>query len=475
VGVYHSLQQAIGELSGAGRVRSQDEPEHAVLLSGLLPRALARGDMARGYPPDDGGGCWCGSIMRLRVEQDRAGRGAIRLGWLERIIELLHANEIGVLLCTPTASPPIWIVDKIPDVLVRDVNRTVRPVGGRRHYCYNHPIYRQMSAGIAGAMARKFGSHPAVIGWQIDNEFGQENTGRCYCEICADKFREWLQERYDSLDDLNSRWGTGSWSQSYTDWKQIEPPTQGVLSEAPSLQPMLKQNPAWLLEFERFCSDSTVDYQQLQIDAIRRYSDRPITHNTTGLATNKVNYFDLARNLDRIGIDVYPAGDAEDFSEASAAYSFARGIKTDTPFWVMELLSGGGHALWNGEGLPQLYPGTLRMLIWQAFASGAEKVFHFQWRAFARGAEQLDPAIIDLDGVPRRRYHEIKDTAFEINSLSAVLAGTKVRSQVGIMWCYDHHWSLAIKPISRELSYPSALLRHCAELKVSTRMVLGIG
>ncbi|MHB0999223.1 MAG: beta-galactosidase [Armatimonadota bacterium] len=396
--------------------------------------------------------------------------GCFTWDWLDKVIDLLYDHGISTILCTPTATPPPWVVDLCPGMLPMDANRSVRRLGGRRHYCSNNPDYRRHSARIAGAMAERYGTHPAVIGWQIDNEFGQENTGRCYCPVCADSFRNWLRSRYTSLDKLNTVWGTATWSSEFDRWDQIEPPTQGVASESPNLQPTFKQNSAYLLDFERFSSYSIVAYQNLQVAAIRPHTTMPITHNTTGIGTDRVDIYDLVNELDHTGIDCYPDLLGEDPLWSSFAFSHCRGTK-QKPFWVMETACSGGQNVWSGKMLPQPPPGVVRLTNWQSFAQGAESVLHFQWRPFACGTEQLQHGILRMDGVPGRTYKEIQQTALEIKRISGVLENTKVHNDTALLFSYDHLWSARVRPVDPGFGYINAAMGLYREI---TAMGIGV-
>ncbi|MHB1456460.1 MAG: beta-galactosidase [Armatimonadota bacterium] len=396
--------------------------------------------------------------------------GCFNWGWLDRVIDLLYDHGISTILCTPTATPPPWVVDLCPEMLPMDANRSVRRLGGRRHYCFNNDDYRRHSARIAGALAERYGSHPAVIGWQIDNEFGQENTGRCYCPVCAERFRDWLRGRYASLEHLNDVWGTANWSSEFNDWRQIEPPTQGVASESPALQPTFRQNTAYLLDFERFSSDSIVAYQNLQVDAIRPHTSMPITHNTTGVGTDKVDIYDLVETLDVSGLDCYPDLLSEDSCWSSFAYSHSRGTK-GKPFWILETQCCGGQNVWSGQATPQPPPGVIRLLNWQSFAHGAEKVLHFQWRPFAKGTEQLQHGVLRMDGEPGRTYPEIQQTALEIRRLADALEGTKVCSETAMLFSYDMLWAYRIRPVNTGFGYTNAAMGLYREI---TAMGIGV-
>jgi len=199
--------------------------------------------------------------------------------WLDRAIKILAENRIRVILGTPTATPPAWLARQYPTIFRVDEKGIRSSFGGRRGYCPNSSIYRDYSQRIVLKLAKHYQNNENVIGWQIDNEFG----GLCYCEECAKHFRQWLKDKYITLDKLNQEWGTIFWSQTYTDWDEI--PLPRYLQTA--------HNPSLLLDYRRFISDSYISYQRLQIDILRKSCPQAfITHNFMGLF-NGINYYKL--------------------------------------------------------------------------------------------------------------------------------------------------------------------------------------
>ena len=297
--------------------------------------------------------------------------------WLDFVIDELGEAGIGVIVCTPTACPPAWLVSKHPDMLYIDNRGTARPFGGRRFCCYNNENYRRHSVRIAKEISQRYGSNPHVIMFQIDNEPAQEASGRCCCPVCAEKFRNRLKEKYKSIDEYNRRSGGAFWSQDYSSFEQINPPVNTIEPGSINAVPQYFENPTLRLEFERFSSDSQIEYQNLQTEAIRAYTNLPITTNATGLATNSINYY---KSFDKLGLytfDYYP--DMRDAKIDSFPYAFARGIKNGGTFGVMEFNSGGGHRF-GGSGRLQPNPGALKQAVVQAMAHGANLMLHFQFR-----------------------------------------------------------------------------------------------
>ncbi|MCH5677989.1 beta-galactosidase, partial [Streptomyces gilvus] len=187
---------------------------------------------------------------------------------LDRILDLLHAHGIAADLATPTAAPPAWFFVAHPDALPVDKDGRRMSYGSRQTFCPSSPAYREAALRITGELARRYADHPAVVMWHVHNEYGCHNA-ECYCDTSAAAFRDWLQDRYASLDALNHAWGTTFWSQWYYDWDQILPP------RATGAVP----NPTHQLDWRRFCSDALLSLYEAERDVLRESA--PSTPATT--------------------------------------------------------------------------------------------------------------------------------------------------------------------------------------------------
>jgi beta-galactosidase len=367
--------------------------------------------------------------------------GHFDFDWLERAIEILASEGMRVVLGTPTASPPPWLMTKHPELFrVREDGGHIT-FGNRREYCPNHPIYHDYTARVVARMAERYAAHPHVIGWQIDNEFGD----RCYCQTCARAFRSWLRRRYATLDDLNRAWGTIFWSHVYGDWDEIPLPlTTGG-----------SPNPGLALDFYRFASDSYVAYQQLQLDILRTHCPSHfITHNLMGFGYDRINYYDLARNLDFVSWDNYPRTQwsmrAEvDPSSAALANDTMRGLKYQG-FWVIEQQAGSGG--WEMISVAPR-PGELRLWAYQAIAHGADGIMFFRWRTARHGTEQYWHGLLDHAARPTRRYGEIMRMGVEIQKINRWIRGSIVKPAVAMLLSYDSRFAFQIQPNNPEFSY----------------------
>ena len=308
----------------------------------------------------------------------------------DRAIETLGRHGIKTIFGTPTAAPPKWLTHKYPEVL--DVFETGQPANdqSRRQYCYNSPVYRQFSRKIVEALARHYRDNTNIIGWQIDNEMNNENP-ECFSESCRTAFRLWLQQKYGTLDELNARWGTVVWSQIYSDWSQIDLPFP-----TPAFH-----NPALMLDYKRFISDSATDYLNDQVEILRRYRpDDFLTHNG---AFKNINYYNFSRALDLHAFDNYPTFNNSPRYSTGAALTLVRGF--NGRMMIMEQLTGPAGQTYMLR-TPQ--PGETRLWAMQAIAHGADGLLHFRWRSALRGAEEYWYGVLDHDNVPRARFEEFK-------------------------------------------------------------------
>jgi beta-galactosidase len=363
--------------------------------------------------------------------------------WLDRAIAILASHGMRVVLGTPTASPPPWLMTKYPEIFRVREDGLPLTFGNRREYCPNHPIYHDYTRRIVTRMAQHYVNNSHVIGWQIDNEFGD----RCYCATCARAFQEWLRRRYESLGKLNHAWGTTFWSHVYGDWAEIPLPLS--TGGAP--------NPGLALDFFRFASDSYVTYQQLQLAILRQYCPNHfVTHNFMGFGYDRINYFDLARDLDFVSWDNYPRTQWSmqtevDPSQAALAHDTMRGLKRQS-FWVMEQQAGAGG--WEIVSVAPR-PGELRLWAYQAIAHGADGIIFFRWRTARFGAEQYWHGLLDHAARPTRRYDEIKQMGLEIQQVAGSIHDSIAVPAVAMLLSYDSRFAFQIQPNNPEFSYPN--------------------
>jgi beta-galactosidase len=377
--------------------------------------------------------------------------GNYDFSWMDKALEVLYAHGIRVVMGTPTATPPKWLMDKHPDIYRVDEKGIVQGFGSRRHYCYNNPVYHQYTQKIVTAMVEHYRNNPAVAAWQIDNEFTCGDGMYCYCENCRQSFIRWLKNRYGSLDALNKAWGTVFWSQTYTDWDQIIVPKYATAAMFGNNG----HNPALNLDYSRFSSDSIIDYCALQSKIIHEKTKVPVTHN---VVSELYNYYDIAPLIDVASYDNYPQSPWGEFLgsepyDPAFSMDIERGIKQQN-FWVIEEQS--GPCGWDSLGdTPK--PGQIKLWTYQALAHGAESILYFRWRAPLFGTEQYWYGILDHDGIPRRRYREISQIGQEFPALSVLNDKSSVCTDILLIRSFEQQWSHTYQKHNFKFNYRNYL------------------
>lgn len=396
--------------------------------------------------------------------------GRFDFSLMDDAIQVLAEEGIDVIMSTPTAGPPKWLANRY-DILQRDRYGRRRNWGSRREGCANSADYRRRSVLMAQEMAKHFADNPHVIAWQIDNEFGCHNSTRCYCENCRRAFAGWLEKKYGTVENLNNSWGTVFWSLQYASFEDVILPVYN--SCEPENAHGWSHNPSLDLEYRRFASASWAEYQKLQIDAVKKYSDKPVTHNFMGHFSD-IDYYDLARDLDFVAWDNYPDNQwgSSEYEYVSMAHENMRGLK-DANFIVAEQQS--GPCGWDIMGAaPE--PGQLRLWTYQALVHGGEGIVYFRFRVLPYGMEQYWYGVLDHDGVPRRRYREIQETGRELRKLEPYIVGAKNKYQALIVKSYDNAWSHSIKRHAAGFDYENLLYayyRANADLNIDTAVSMG--
>ncbi|MEY7851035.1 beta-galactosidase [Natrarchaeobius sp. A-rgal3] len=378
-------------------------------------------------------------------------RGEFDFEWLETVLEYVGDRGMQAVLCTPTATPPRWLVDDHPDILQENRDGTTRHFGGRRHYCFNSQAYALETDRIVTRLAERFADHPVVAGWQTDNEYGCHDTIRCYCEDCSDAFSEWLRERYDDVEALNEAWGTHFWSQRYNDFEQIQPPRSAPGNHNPSLR----------LDYYRFASDSVVAYNERQVEILREANDDWfVTHNFMS-HFGHLDAYDVCESLDFAAWDSYPTGHTQHHARDELStddllagnpdvVGFDHDLyrsAADGPFWVMEQQP--GDINWPPYS-PLPADGAMRLWAHHAVAHGADSVVYFRWRRCRQGHEQYHSGLRSADGSPDDGYADAADAAADLEGLPEP---TSVDAPVALLHEYDNLWALNVQSHAPEFDY----------------------
>lgn len=365
--------------------------------------------------------------------------GEYSFDWLDEAISLFKEEGLSVILCTPTAIPPQWLVKAYPEIL--PVNRkglTLGP-GSRRHYCVNSPMIRKFTERIVEAMGEHYQKEEVVMGWQLDNEFSCHNSARCYCSSCLTSFREYVKEKYGSLKALNEAWGTVFWNMVLSSWDEVFLPKESVT----------EQNPGLMLDYYRFSSHSTITYTALQLKILRRMNrDWSITHNLMGTRVNEVDLFALGEDLDFISWDNYNE-EGRPPSLTSMDHDLMRSLKKK-PFWVIEQQV--GQINW-GETNPIPRPGSLELWTKQAIARGSRGILFFRFRACLYGQEQYHSGLLNHDGSFSRGFKEAESFIPSLKALGGLLEESRVAAEVGILFSYEDLFALELQPYHSSFHY----------------------
>ena len=384
--------------------------------------------------------------------------GVFRFDFFDRFLDLCAEKGMKVIFGTPTATPPAWLTKKYPEVLNADQNGLPYEHGARRHYNYNSPIYREKARIIVTVLAEHYGKHPAIAGWQIDNEMNCE-TCEFHSEADQEAFRVFLRETYGSLDALNRAWGTAFWNQTYTAWEELRLPGH-VLNDG--------WNPHQRLDYLRFVSASARSFCKLQSDILHRYKKPGDFITTNALFWHIDNPKMFEESLDLFGYDSYPnfafglnreevlkdqgygvEGDLND-RLSGKSLSEVRGICPH--FAILGQQSGAGGWVSRMEG-PQPRPGQIRLWAMQSVAHGADFVSFFRWRTCSFGTEMYWHGILDYDGRDNRRLREVAAFASDLKKL-APLCGSEYAAPLAIVKDYDNACDAEVDVWHGRLSFP---------------------
>ncbi|MCM1541042.1 MAG: beta-galactosidase [Blautia sp.] len=366
--------------------------------------------------------------------------GQFTYGFFDEFLELAGEKGMQVIFCTPTATPPAWLTERYPEVLNADREGHLIHHGSRRHYNYNSPVYQEFCRRIVEKSASHYGQHPAIVGWQLDNEFNCENS-EFYSESDTDAFRVFLQDKYGTLEALNEAWGTVFWNQTYTDWKQVYVPRK---TNTGSVNPHLQ------LDYYRFISDSVCRFAGQQAEIIRKYCKEDDFITTNGIFGN-IDYQRMGReSLDVLMYDSYPnfAYCLDDYQEEDLmkdrkwSRNLAEVRAVSPNFGIMEQQSGANG--WNTRmEAPTPRPGQLTLWTFQSIAHGADFVSYFRWRTCNFGTEMYWHGILDYSGRENRRLREVTEVSHKINAIQEI-AGAAYSAKVGILKDYDNIWDCQV-------------------------------
>ena len=376
--------------------------------------------------------------------------GQYDFSFFDRVIEKAKERKLKVIMGTPTATIPAWLAKKHPDILSEFEGGKKRAFGGRHVYCFNSPHMYAYSEKIIRELVEHYKDEESIVAWQIDNEIGHEGSDVCYCENCQKAFQTYLSKKFaGDMDALNETYGTTFWSQEYHTFDEIPTPSETITTH----------NPALRQDWERFRSQSIVDFMAFQAKLIKEISPEAVVmHDFPGGGLGKhVDYSKVAKTLDQAAYNNYPVwgGQKEPIAphEIAFALDYIRGLKGEN-FWITEAIMGAqGHDVTGF--LPR--PNQAKMWSYQSMAHGADSLMYFRYRGATKGAEQFCYGIIDADNVKRRKFYEVQSFFHDIIKYREAMEAP-VKNEAAIVYDYD---SLASFRIQRQ----SILLDPAAEMQ----------
>lgn len=365
--------------------------------------------------------------------------GEFEFGWLDELLDLLHANGISVDLATATAAPPAWMAKNYPQSLPVTSNGVTLSTGSRQQYSPSSTDYARLAARLVTKMAQRYGNHPAVISWHLNNELGC-HVAHCYNEESAIAFRAWLVSKYLTIDALNEAWNTEFWSQKYTDFDQINPPRL-----APTFI-----NPTELIDFDRFSSDALLSVYKREAAILRELTPKlPLTTNFMGLFKH-ANYWQWADEVDFVTDDSYPdPADPQHPAQTAATRDLMRSLANGKTWMLMEQAPNAVN--WRPQNAAKP-AGMNRLYSMQALARGADGLMYFQWRQSKAGAEKFHSGIVGHSGHETRVFRETAALGNEVGAMQGII-GTRNKAKVAMVFDWQSWWAIEQPAGHTNLSY----------------------
>lgn len=374
--------------------------------------------------------------------------GEFHFEWLDKIMDDMYSNGIYVILATPSAGKPPWLIKKYPDIMRTRADRTRLLYGERENHCNSNIVFREKVYKIDSLLAERYHNHPALIMWHISNEM----YGECHCEDCQNNFRKWLKNKYGTIDNLNKEYWSSFWSHCYNDFSEIESPSPHGETAVHAL----------MLDYKRFYSDLSIDFVQSEINAVKKY-------NPDILVTTNIFHFNCGINLARLSeiIDVvswdsYPhwhcQNDWDTAVKAAFGFDFCRSQK-NKPFLLMESTPSTTNSF---ENCKLKKPGVHILSSIQAVACGSNSVQYFQWRKSRGAYEKFHGAVLSHNGSENTRvFREVAEVGKRLEELQYI-KDTNTQSRIALIYDWENMRALEEQKSlhSKEKPFDDIIMEH---------------
>ena len=376
--------------------------------------------------------------------------GQFVFSWLDKVMDDLAANGAYAVLATPSGAKPAWLSQKYPEVLRVEHYGIRNRHGGRHNHCFTSPVYREKVRIINTKLAERYKDHPALIVWHVSNEYG----GECHCDLCRKAFHAWLKHKYrDDLETLNKAWYAAFWSHKFTDWQQIDTPSQHGENMIHGMN----------LDWKRFVTAQTLDFMKNEIEPLRRFTPQiPVTTNFMGTYPG-LDYWKLAPALDVVSWDSYPqwhrpGGDIDEAASQGFIHDMCRAFKKGRPFMLMESTP----SMTNWQPVPKLKrPGMHALSSLLAIAHGSDTVQYFQWRKSRGSCEKFHGAVVDHAGHEHTRvFQDVAELGATLKKLDEI-SGSSVPAEAALIYDWENAWAIDdSKCLGSNKAYDATCHRH---------------
>ena len=363
--------------------------------------------------------------------------GRFEYAWMDRVIDRMQKVGIKVILGTPTYSVPAWMYKEHPEIFITRFDGQTITFGYRQNTDLVNPVYRSYCERVIRKLLEHYKDNPTVIGWQIDNE---TSSGDAANPDVQAGFVKHLQNKFQTVDELNKVWGLNYWGQRLNDWTEI-PPEAGII------------NPGWKLEWERYQQWMTTDFLAWQSRIVNEYKrpDQFITHDLAGPPRAEVNEHDIARAMDIMAVNPYHGTqDQFDGLDSSHAGDYTRSLK-QTNYLVTE--TNAQTIGWDSKEQYPPYDGQLRLDVYTHLSSGANMVEYWHWHSIHYGQETYWKGVLSHDLEPNRAYAEVSRIAHELQRIGPEIVDLKRSSKVAILYSSDSDYGIGFMKFSDKVNY----------------------